>query len=77
MDIFISLSTLYTHSTLNMFVVLDPVFVIIYVFDSATGELYAKKLTNFVEKRLKNERAASVRTLTHLTICIYVLVAQI
>jgi len=28
--------------------------------DSDAGELYAKKLANFVEKRLKNERAASV-----------------
>ncbi|XP_076942188.1 6-phosphofructo-2-kinase/fructose-2,6-bisphosphatase-like isoform X2 [Bidens hawaiensis] len=31
---------------------------------SGTGELYAKKLTNFVEKRLKNERAASIWTST-------------
>lgn len=27
---------------------------------SDSGELYAKKLANFVEKRLKSERAASV-----------------
>ncbi|CAH1446970.1 unnamed protein product [Lactuca virosa] len=31
---------------------------------SGNGELYAKKLTNFVEKRLKNERAASIWTST-------------
>ncbi|KAL4558386.1 hypothetical protein LXL04_036585 [Taraxacum kok-saghyz] len=31
---------------------------------SANGEIYAKKLTNFVEKRLKNERAASIWTST-------------
>nr|GEX18952.1 6-phosphofructo-2-kinase/fructose-2,6-bisphosphatase isoform X1 [Tanacetum cinerariifolium] len=31
---------------------------------STKGELYAKKLTNFVEKRLKNERAASIWTST-------------
>ncbi|XP_022847182.1 6-phosphofructo-2-kinase/fructose-2,6-bisphosphatase isoform X2 [Olea europaea var. sylvestris] len=31
---------------------------------SDTGELYAKKLANFVEKRLKNERAASIWTST-------------
>ncbi|KAK3010180.1 hypothetical protein RJ639_010765 [Escallonia herrerae] len=31
---------------------------------SGTGELYAKKLSNFVEKRLKNERAASIWTST-------------
>lgn len=30
---------------------------------SDKGELYAKKLSNFVEKRLKPERAASVITL--------------
>ncbi|XP_028065218.1 probable fructose-2,6-bisphosphatase C732.02c [Camellia sinensis] len=29
-----------------------------------TGEIYAKKLANFVEKRLKNERAASIWTST-------------
>lgn len=29
-------------------------------FNSDTGEIYAKKLANFVEKRLKSERAASV-----------------
>ena len=28
---------------------------------SEAGELYAKKLANFVEKRLKSERTASVR----------------
>ncbi|MQM03319.1 hypothetical protein Taro_036099 [Colocasia esculenta] len=31
---------------------------------SETGELYAKKLANFVEKRLKSERAASIWTST-------------
>ncbi|XP_071935609.1 6-phosphofructo-2-kinase/fructose-2,6-bisphosphatase-like isoform X2 [Coffea arabica] len=31
---------------------------------SDTGEVYAKKLANFVEKRLKNERAASIWTST-------------
>ncbi|KAJ0792239.1 putative 6-phosphofructo-2-kinase, Fructose-2,6-bisphosphate 2-phosphatase [Helianthus annuus] len=31
---------------------------------SEKGELYAKKLANFIEKRLKNERAASVWTST-------------
>ncbi|KAG5515090.1 hypothetical protein RHGRI_036207 [Rhododendron griersonianum] len=31
---------------------------------SDTGEIYAKKLANFVEKRLKNERAASIWTST-------------
>ncbi|XP_076929135.1 6-phosphofructo-2-kinase/fructose-2,6-bisphosphatase-like isoform X2 [Bidens hawaiensis] len=31
---------------------------------SSKGELYAKKLSNFVEKRLQNERAASVWTST-------------
>ncbi|KAK4483084.1 hypothetical protein RD792_010261 [Penstemon davidsonii] len=31
---------------------------------SDAGELYAKKLANFVEKRLKNERAASIWTST-------------
>ncbi|KAJ8543593.1 hypothetical protein K7X08_006116 [Anisodus acutangulus] len=31
---------------------------------SETGELYAKKLANFVEKRLKNEKAASIWTST-------------
>ncbi|KAL2238327.1 UNVERIFIED_CONTAM: 6-phosphofructo-2-kinase/fructose-2,6-bisphosphatase [Sesamum indicum] len=31
---------------------------------SDSGELYAKKLANFVEKRLKNERAASIWTST-------------
>ncbi|XP_071721282.1 6-phosphofructo-2-kinase/fructose-2,6-bisphosphatase-like isoform X2 [Rutidosis leptorrhynchoides] len=31
---------------------------------SAKGELYAKKLSNFVEKRLQNERAASIWTST-------------
>ncbi|XP_052192041.1 LOW QUALITY PROTEIN: 6-phosphofructo-2-kinase/fructose-2,6-bisphosphatase-like [Diospyros lotus] len=31
---------------------------------SDTGETYAKKLANFVEKRLKNERAASIWTST-------------
>lgn len=31
---------------------------------SDTGELYAKKLANFVEKRLKSERAASIWTST-------------
>ncbi|KAI6670935.1 hypothetical protein NL676_005820 [Syzygium grande] len=31
---------------------------------SDTGELYAKKLSNFVEKRLKSERAASIWTST-------------
>nr|XP_043635601.1 6-phosphofructo-2-kinase/fructose-2,6-bisphosphatase-like isoform X1 [Erigeron canadensis] len=31
---------------------------------SGNGELYAKKLTNFIEKRLKNERAASIWTST-------------
>ncbi|KAI7740668.1 hypothetical protein M8C21_030104, partial [Ambrosia artemisiifolia] len=31
---------------------------------SGNGELYSKKLTNFVEKRLKNERAASIWTST-------------
>ncbi|CAH9073277.1 unnamed protein product [Cuscuta europaea] len=31
---------------------------------SEAGELYAKKLSNFVEKRLKNERAASIWTST-------------
>ncbi|PWA71566.1 fructose-2,6-bisphosphatase [Artemisia annua] len=31
---------------------------------SAKGEIYAKKLANFVEKRLKNERAASIWTST-------------
>ena len=29
-------------------------------YDSDAGEIYAKKLANFVEKRLKSERAASV-----------------
>ena len=29
-------------------------------FNSDAGELYAKKLSNFVEKRLKSERAVSV-----------------
>ena len=32
--------------------------------DSEAGELYAKKLANFVEKRLKNEKAASIWTST-------------
>lgn len=32
----------------------------VWFFGSDTGEIYAKKLANFVEKRLKNERAASV-----------------
>ncbi|KAL6499868.1 hypothetical protein OROGR_027778 [Orobanche gracilis] len=31
---------------------------------SDSGELYAKKLANFVEKRLKNEKAASIWTST-------------
>lgn len=31
-----------------------------FSFCSDSGELYSKKLANFVEKRLKNERAASV-----------------
>uniref|UniRef100_A0A5B6YJM8 Putative 6-phosphofructo-2-kinase/fructose-2,6-bisphosphatase n=1 Tax=Davidia involucrata TaxID=16924 RepID=A0A5B6YJM8_DAVIN len=31
---------------------------------SDTGEIYAKKLSNFVEKRLRNERAASIWTST-------------
>lgn len=31
--------------------------------DSEAGELYAKKLANFVEKRLKNEKAASVSSI--------------
>lgn len=30
-------------------------------FCSDAGELYAKKLANFVEKRLKHEKTASVR----------------
>ncbi|KAK9214505.1 hypothetical protein WN944_006498 [Citrus x changshan-huyou] len=32
----------------------------INILDSDAGEIYAKKLTNFVEKRLKSERAASI-----------------
>lgn len=35
-------------------------FKLIVVLHSDAGELYAKKLGNFVEKRLKSERAASV-----------------
>lgn len=33
---------------------------ILICYDSDTGAIYAKKLANFVEKRLKSERAASV-----------------
>ncbi|KAF7121285.1 hypothetical protein RHSIM_Rhsim13G0067500 [Rhododendron simsii] len=36
----------------------------LYFWNSDTGEIYAKKLANFVEKRLKNERAASIWTST-------------
>ena len=32
----------------------------INILDSDAGEIYPKKLANFIEKRLKSERAASV-----------------
>ncbi|KAJ0083371.1 hypothetical protein Patl1_31064 [Pistacia atlantica] len=38
--------------------------VIVTCYDSDKGEIYAKKLANFVEKRLKSERAASIWTST-------------
>ncbi|KAJ9565358.1 hypothetical protein OSB04_001324, partial [Centaurea solstitialis] len=50
-------TALSNHYTLQECMTLDHGF-------KRNGELYSKKLTNFIEKRLKNERAASIWTST-------------